>query len=45
MPALLNWDLHAGEGTILKLLVCGEHFPVEHKLFMFRSSEIPPDLE
>jgi len=41
---MLNWDLDAGAVTILKLLVREEHFPLDHKLFMFRSSEIPSDL-
>lgn len=45
MYALLNWDLDTGEGTIRKLLVREEHFPLDHKLFTFRSSEIPLDLE
>lgn len=44
MCALLNWDLDSAEGTILELLVREEHFPLDHKLFTFRSSEIPPEL-
>lgn len=44
MCALLNWGLVSGEGTILKLLVREECFPLDHKLFTFRSSKIPSDL-